>query len=173
MLAVPPVEGQKRCWVDLDQEDDARPTARSKGTEKANRYHVSMLHEWARVFRQCEDPVENWPLSQLFEWLPVFIMQIKKGDGTWFHLKSYKQILNGIQRHLNIKRQEDYDRRATSGAADGETLAFQSVSLLDKSDPRTSRLRDAVSKAQRRYVGHTHSLLCRLFVSASLCCVSR
>ena len=73
-----------------------------KGTIARNKWAINIFNEW-KLWRKLALPenIEDWEENDLIEWLPKFLHEIRKRDGSLYPNNSIYSIIAGLQYHIN------------------------------------------------------------------------
>ena len=99
--------------------------------------------------------IETWSQTDFERFLPRFFLELRTQKQGYYHVKTYKLMLASFQRWLNEKREEKVKllQQGIERDSDGNAIVVPDrIVLTSKDRVELANLRDAISKAMRRYV---------------------
>jgi len=78
-----------------------------KGTQLRNKWALNVFNEW-KLWRNINITFDlsKWEEQDLVQWLPKFIHEVRKKDGTLFPNNSLYSIIAGLQNHINTNNSD-------------------------------------------------------------------
>ena len=120
----------------LDQLNVSKKALTTKNTEKSTTWALRAFNAWIQERNAViESESEKCPVDilatsdnkQLCHWLCVFVTKVRKSDGSKYTPRSISQLVSGLQRHINSKKEPQEPTICFSDPANGEFRELHNV----------------------------------------------